>query len=155
MFTINHQGGMMKNKRGRKLRLTGFDYSEGGAYFVTICSHRGRLFFGRICNKIVILSQVGGIVNFEWLRTEQIREEIHLDEYVVMPNLIHGIVISERIVLDKEMSGGYPVGATSRSPLRSSGPVPESLGAMVAGFKTSVTVKVRKQLGVKNPQVWQ
>ena len=76
----------------RSIRLKEFDYSQFGAYFVTICSHQGECIFGEIVDGNFHLDKYGKIVEKEWLRSSEIREEIELDVYQVMPNHFHAIV---------------------------------------------------------------
>ncbi len=90
----------------RSIRLKGYDYSQAGFYFVTICCYQRQCLFGDIVDGVMQLNQYGEIVEKEWLRSPLIRQEIELDEYVVMPNHFHGIVIIN------------PVGANGRSPLQ-------------------------------------
>ena len=78
----------------RSIRLKGFDYSHPGICFITICTyhHRHHL-FGEIRNGVMQLNAFGSIVADEWMKSAAIRAEIELDEFVVMPNHIHGIVM--------------------------------------------------------------
>ena len=76
-------------------RLAGWDYSSDGWYFVTICTKDREGFFGNIENKTMVLNEIGKIVAEEWQKTETIRKNIALDEWVVMPNHVHGIVVIE------------------------------------------------------------
>ncbi len=77
----------------KSIRLKGYDYSQTGAYFVTICAHNRELLFGMVGNDKSQLNKFGQIVKTEWLVTAQIRENIELDEYVIMPNHFHGILL--------------------------------------------------------------
>jgi putative transposase len=77
----------------RSIRLKGFDYTQPGAYFVTINTHRRLSLFGEITEGVVRLNAFGEIANTEWLQTASIRREITLDEFIVMPDHFHGIVI--------------------------------------------------------------
>ena len=75
------------------IRLKDFDYSSPGAYFVT-CVMQDRLnLLGEIIDAGVKLNQFGNLVSTEWLRLPQRFPGIEIDEVVVMPNHIHGIVI--------------------------------------------------------------
>lgn len=139
---------MSRKKPGRRsIRLDDYDYTAPGAYFITVCSHQRKPIFGAIAEGQVILSSIGRIVESEWLRTERIRAEIALDEFVIMPNHIHGIVAIRR-------SGGRTekVGAHGHAPLRRP---PRSLGSMVARFKGAVTRAVRRRLSNTEYIVWQ
>lgn len=77
----------------RTVRYDGYDYTLHGAYFITICVDKHRPFFGRIDNDHVQLNWVGKIVEREWLRIAQLRDNVALDEYIVMPNHFHAVVL--------------------------------------------------------------
>jgi putative transposase len=82
----------------RLLRLPGYDYSNNGAYYVTICIHdRTQRLFGDVINDKMKLSDVGYIVYNQWQQLPERFPHIQLDEFVVMPNHVHGIVIINRI----------------------------------------------------------
>jgi len=77
----------------RSIRLAGYDYSQAGAYFVTVCAHDRICLFGDIMNGDMRLNDAGKIVHDEWLRTAGIRSNVELDVFVVMPNHFHGIIL--------------------------------------------------------------
>jgi hypothetical protein len=77
----------------RSLRLQGHDYSRAGAHFVTICAHDRECLFGDVMGDQVVLSACGAIVEEEWECTAVVRPSVCLDESIVMPNHIHGIVV--------------------------------------------------------------
>ena len=76
----------------RSIRLSGYDYSHAGAYYVTMVAVHRECLFGKIENGEVRLNDFGNIVREEWLQTMQVRPNIELDEFVVMPNHFHGIL---------------------------------------------------------------
>ena len=79
------------------IRLKGYDYAQSGLYFITICCHNRACIFGHIENGIMIMNQYGKIAHNHWKNTIEIRNNIELHEFVVMPNHIHGIIqISRR-----------------------------------------------------------
>ncbi|MEO0408413.1 MAG: hypothetical protein AAF289_13780 [Cyanobacteria bacterium P01_A01_bin.135] len=80
------------NNRRRSIRLPGYDYSASGLYFVTICTYQRQCLFGAVVNGEMRLNDLGQIVAAEWVRSADIRREIECDEWVVMPNHVHGIV---------------------------------------------------------------
>jgi REP element-mobilizing transposase RayT len=101
------------------------------------------MLFGKIVENEMELNRRGEIVKEEWFASANIRNEIRLfpDEFVVMPNHLHGIV--------------WIVGAAGR-PLqneRPHGPAPKSLGSFVAGYKSSVTKRMRDEL--HETGIWQ
>jgi len=75
-------------------RLKGFDYSGAGAYFVTICTRKKLQWFGAVENGAMNLSSIGQIIQEEWLKTPTIRSYISLDDWCIMPDHMHGILIS-------------------------------------------------------------
>ncbi len=83
----------MDEFRRRSIRLPGHDYAGEAVYFVTLCTWEKQNIFGTIKNGIVQLSPFGEIVNSEWLRTPQIRHEILLGAYIIMPNHFHAVVV--------------------------------------------------------------
>ncbi len=148
----------------RSIRLPGYDYTQPGAYFVTICTHERAHLFGHVVDGDMVLNAFGKIVWEEWFRSAEIRAEIELfpDEFVVMPNHIHGIVwIMETNDHNVGAHGRAPViGPTGRSPLRippahPRGPAARSLGSFIAGFKSAVTKRINTLRGTPGARVWQ
>jgi REP element-mobilizing transposase RayT len=76
----------------RSIRLQGYDYTQPGAYFVTIVAHQRLPLFGEIAGGVVQLSACGKIARAEWLKTAVLRRETALDEFIIMPNHFHAIV---------------------------------------------------------------
>lgn len=83
----------MNPQHRRSIRLSGYDYRAAGAYFITICAHEKRPVFGTMRNDKIMLNVYGKIVEEEWLRTAELRPNIDLDEWVIMPNHFHAIVV--------------------------------------------------------------
>jgi REP element-mobilizing transposase RayT len=136
-----------RKQRRRSIRLPGYDYSQPGMYFVTICVEGKACLFGEVVKGEMAVNEYGRIVQEEWSRSAEIRREIQLDEFVVMPNHVHGIV---------EIIEPPSVGATGRSPLRlKPGPPPRSLGSFVAGFKSAVTTRINILRGTPDVPLWQ
>jgi len=75
------------------VRLKEYDYSQPGAYFITVCTQKGECVFGDVVGGEIVLNQLGEIVKTEWLKTFDLRRNLILDEYIVMPNHFHGIII--------------------------------------------------------------
>lgn len=74
-------------------RLSGYDYSQPGAYFITIVTYNRQCSFGNIIDGEMMLNEFGVLVQNEWLKTGIIRPNINIDTFVVMPNHLHGIII--------------------------------------------------------------
>jgi putative transposase len=74
------------------LRLKGYDYSNAGLYFITICCQDRVWRFGRVDNGKMILNEFGQIANDEWTKLESRFENFELDVFQIMPNHMHGII---------------------------------------------------------------
>ena len=92
----------------------------------------------------MVLNDIGKIVADEWIKTGDIRDEIELDAWVVMPNHFHGIVMIRR--------GDRPVAPT---PTPLPGPRPKSIGSLMSGFKSAVTKRINKIRQTPGISVWQ
>jgi putative transposase len=135
----------------RSTRLKEYDYSQAGAYFVTIVTAGRQCLLGEIADTEMRLNKFGEIVRAEWERGPEIRREVELGAFVVMPNHFHGIVILSSSAPD----GADDVGATGRSPLRPYGPPRKSLSVLMAGFKSSVTKQINVTRNMPGAPVWQ
>ena len=86
-----------KNKyRIQSHRMPKWDYSANGSYFITLVTQNRECNLGQINNGEMIFSGFGKIVNDEWLESFLIRDELLLDEYIIMPNHIHAIVVLDK-----------------------------------------------------------
>ena len=144
----------------RSIRLPGYDYAQAGGYFVTFCTWRRECVFGDVVKGEMVLSPWGEIVQQEWLATPDIRQEIELDAFVVMPNHIHGIIWIVGATPTIEADGA-PVGAHGRAPLPDASDElslwrpPRSLGSFVAGYKSAVTKQVNVLRSAPGARLWQ
>ena len=77
----------------RSIRLRGYDYSSAGAYFVTMCAQNRELLFGDIVEGSMILNGAGMMVQTVWDEIPSHYPGIEIDEFIVMPNHLHGIII--------------------------------------------------------------
>ena len=88
---------LFKNKyRISSTRLKGWDYSKDGYYFVTICVKKQECLFGRINKDKMICTEIGRIACKYWQEIPEHFPFVRLDEYVVMPNHVHGIVVIDK-----------------------------------------------------------
>ena len=161
-----------KNKyRTTSHRKLNWDYNSAGAYFITICTQNRECNLGEIVkNKddaFLQLSEFGKIVAAEWHKSFEIRKELYCDEYILMPNHIHAIII-----LENDMDGngdcngnadadgipdadGNAVQTHGRASLRESNELresnkspsiphrlPKSISSFIAGFKSAVNSKI-------------
>jgi len=77
-------------------RLKDYDYSQEGAYFVTICVQDHLSLFGNVAENVMILSNAGMMLGKFWTDLPNKFDDVHIDLWVVMPNHFHGIVIINR-----------------------------------------------------------
>jgi REP element-mobilizing transposase RayT len=128
----------------RNLRVPEFDYSQPGAYFVTIVTHDRITFFGQIVDGEMVLNEVGKMVERVWIAIPEHFPNVELGEFVIMPNHIHGII-------------SISVEATHASPLPrvSKGPMPGSIGAIIGSFKSAATKRFHEIPHNPETQLWQ
>lgn len=77
----------------RSIRMEGYDYSQAGVYFVTVCVKDRECLLGEIGGGKMVLNEMGKIVEETWNDLTNHIENIELDEFMVMPNHVHGIVV--------------------------------------------------------------
>ena len=82
-----------KTYRVESTRLPEWDYGQNGSYFITVCTHNHVSRFGDIQDGHICLSHVGIIADILWHEIKNHARNIHLSEFVVMPNHVHGILI--------------------------------------------------------------
>lgn len=108
--------------RRRSIRLSGYDYTSAGAYFVTICAQNGECLFGRIGEDGLSLNEAGQMVDAAWQRLPERFPTLKLDAHVIMPNHFHAVLwIVENDVDD---------GNAAHRP---------ALGAIIGAFKSLTT----------------
>ncbi len=81
----------------RSIRLPDYDYSQGGYYFVTVCTKGQECLFGKIIDGEMILNNAGGMVKNEWKKLIDRFRNLQLKEFVIMPNHFHGIMKIQNI----------------------------------------------------------
>jgi putative transposase len=108
------------------VRLPGWDYRWAGVYCVTICTRNRIPWLGTVVDDGVELSELGHIVAREWQRVPRARPSVSLDEWIIMPDHLHGIIIF----------GHVPGGGGSKEPSRLDA---YSLGAVISQFKSGAT----------------
>lgn len=126
--------------RVESTRLPGWDYASAGYYFVTICTHERTCFLGEICNGVMVLSPQGEIVAEEWRRTEEMRENVALDDWVIMPNHLHGIVVIRGAPVETHCNTSLP----RQQPANTFGPQKNNLASIIRGFKGCATKRIRE-----------
>lgn len=73
-------------------RIKGYDYSQPGSYFITLCAHNRDCWFGKVIDGTIQLSPMGKVASDCWWQIPRHFPNVVLDEFVVMPNHLHGII---------------------------------------------------------------
>jgi len=132
----------------RSIRLRGYDYTQSGAYFITICIQNRKSLFGKIVNGAMHLNDAGRMVERIWNALPILHPGLETDEFIVMPNHLHGIIFIAGTgfvagPIDDERDDGREIPnpgldqATTRvDPTKS-----QNIGDIVGGFKSRVTVE--------------
>src|SRR5579884_3843049 len=85
---------LFRNKyRIETIRRTDWNYAASGCYFVTICNKNKRCYFGRIVDAQMDFSALGKCAEACWREIPSHHKNVTLDEYIVMPNHVHGIIV--------------------------------------------------------------
>ncbi len=127
----------------RSIRLPGYDYSSPGAYFVTICTFRRACLFGEISGGEMHLSPLGKVAKQEWLRLPARFPLIQLDDFVVMPNHEHGIIVIQDTGPGTLIREGF------------GHPVAHSLATIVRSYKAAVTLKANIPNRIWQDNFWE
>ena len=143
----------------RSIRLKGYDYTRAGVYFVTIVTQNRACLFGHIVAGEVRLNAFGQVVaeTWQWLATQY--DYVELDEWVVMPNHLHGIII---ITETGDGGGGSRtaptvIGTTVPTVVAPDAPTVKRkpLGRLIGAFKTVSTKRINEYRGTPGVVVWQ
>ena len=132
----------MNNRNRKPNRLQDYDYSQTGYYLVTICTQDRINYFGEIEQVRMQLNDIGQIVTDCWQGIPEHFHDTALDEFIVMPNHIHGIVIIKGN--DFLRDDGDGVGNNDRCSLRNARNM-QLLPKIISQYKSSVTRMIRKQ----------
>ncbi len=147
----------MTERPARKLtRLAGYDYSQNGAYFVTICTHNREVLFWEIVDGEMSLTSAGEIVLACWNDLVKHYPYAEYDAFVIMPNHIHAIVM-----LINDNVPASPVGKGLR-PFRTTSQFPEtlpvkaqSLPKIMGSLKSFSARRINEQRDMPGVAVWQ
>jgi putative transposase len=143
----------------RSLRWAEYDYTQAGVYSVTLCVKDRQCLFGDVVGEEMRLSAFGRIALDCWNEIPRHIPAVVLDEFVVMPNHMHGIVVITDPDTDGGVMGGFGgfVGGMHASPLhdnryrlRS-----RSLGSIVGSYKSAVTKRINTARQTPGAPVWQ
>lgn len=114
----------------RSIRLKGYDYSQAGAYFVTICTQNRACLFGEVVGGDLRLNDAGTIARQCWLEIPIHFPNTELDEFVIMPNHVHGIIVLVE-------------------------PPTRSIPTIIGSFKSATTKRINEYRSTPGTPVWQ
>lgn len=126
--------------RRRSIRVKGYDYSQAGMYFLTICTHERACLFGEVTGGIMHPNDAGCIVQATWNALPEHYAHVMLDVFVIMPNHVHGIV-----VLNSAERAGLKPAPTTR----------HGLSEIVRAFKTFSSRCINNCQGTRGSRIWQ
>jgi putative transposase len=145
--------GTSQDRHRRSIRLPDYDYSQPGAYFITMVTYRRDFLFGEIVDGEMRLSPMGHIASEHWRAIPEHFPHVELGAYVVMPNHVHGIIM---------INGRSDAGASERrgttmscpNPREGFGkPVKGSIPTIIRSYKASVTNRIQKEFNAA--AIWQ
>ncbi|HAO99202.1 MAG TPA: transposase [Fibrobacteres bacterium] len=142
------------NKHHRQTtRLRGYDYASPGTYFVTLNAQNRLHLFGEIVNGSVQLNMYGKLAFDCWEQIPTHFPYVHLDEFIIMPNHVHGIL---QILKDPIESVGTRHAVSRRDPKELFGnPISGALSTIIRSFKSETTRKINLLRGSPGEIVWQ
>jgi REP element-mobilizing transposase RayT len=157
---------MMSRKHNRRsIRLPGYDYTQPGAYFVTVCTHQNRRMFGHGADGGVALNLFGTVTETKWRRITEANDHVMLDAFVVMPNHLHAVIVilsrkddnpherwasGESVPSPYDDAGGDTMSLGQLVTCKSG-----SLGAIIGNLKSVVTRKINDIRHTPGEKVWQ
>jgi putative transposase len=134
-----------KKHHRRSIRLKNYDYTQPEYYFITICTYHRENTLGIIQNGEMECSKFGKIAEVYWQRLPTIFSYMKLDEYVIMPNHIHGIIQ----IIETSQNPNIT------NPNSKSGSIPHSINAIVQNFQSITTRKINKLENIRGTPFWQ
>ncbi len=159
-----------ENFRRQSLRMRGYDYTQKGAYFVTICIKNRECLLGEITDGKSRLNLFGKIVQYHWQKIPVHFHHVKLDEFVFMPNHMHGILLfvdeggkkndnaasmhfnQTPLKLEENTSGNASTLPDKPPPC---GTLPGSLSAVIQNFSSITTRKINRIRKTPGTGFWQ
>lgn len=144
----------------KSIRLQGYDYSQAGAYYVTIVTFHRDCLFGEIVNEEMFLNEYGKIADECWRAIPEHFPNVELGLHVIIPNHMHGIIVinndesrSTTATIDDGRRGAAMLRPYDDNPTHKINVKPGSLGAIVRSFKSAVSYRIHKELNATG--IWQ
>jgi len=142
----------------RSIRLKGYDYTQAGAYFVTICSYQREHIFGEIVKGEMKLNNFGLVAKQQWEKLPKRFPNVELGAFVIMPNHEHGVI---QIIEDErrgtaENLQNFDRESSRRAPTeRFQKPVSGSIPTIVRSYKSAVAYRINLLRNTNGVPVWQ
>jgi REP element-mobilizing transposase RayT len=128
----------------QSIRLKNYDYSQAGAYFITICTHQKQCLFGNIKNGRMRLNHLGAIADQYWQQIPEHFPNTALDIYIIMPNHLHGILW----IIESDKN--------EENPRKFGNIVKRSISSMMRSYKAVVTKEIKKACNLQGRySIWQ
>ena len=129
----------------KSIRLTGYDYTQNGAYFITICTYKKQCWFGNIVDGKMQSNYLGKIVLNFWQALPNRFFNLKIDTFIIMPNHLHGILILENLAHASENHNAEQFGK----------PIAGSIPTVIRSFKSAVTKRINTMRSGTYPPIWQ
>ncbi len=136
----------------RSIRLRAHDYSAPAIFFITICTHVDGPSFGNITHDQMTLNECGQLVESCWKEIPSHFPHVELDEFIIMPNHVHGILVARPVAKDRRGVACY---APTNCNRRFRSPGTDSLGAIIRSFKSAAARRINQLRGSPDAAVWQ
>ena len=141
----------VETRRRSPIRITGYDYSQEGAYFVTICAQGRKSLFGNVVDDQMQLTKYGALVHSYWHELPFKYSFINLDHFVIMPNHTHGIIIIVGAGSPRPYDTSSPNGGGETPPLQNH----STLSQIIGYFKYQSAKRINNLKGTPGAKVWQ
>lgn len=138
----------------QSIRLQNYDYTQPGAYFVTVCATQRECLFGEVLNGVMRPNAIGDLVIQTWHSLPQRFANVKLDEFVVMPNHVHGVVCIGEMA-NKSCRDACEDAASNAPTAAQSDPVQKSLADVVRAFKSISAIAGNRLLQRQGQPLWQ
>ena len=145
------------------LRLCNYDYTQAGAYFVTLCVHNRECLLGEIAGDVMQLSDLGLIVAQTWDALPSRFPAVELDASVIMPNHVHGIIVlnnpqscptsSDSVGAELALPAAKSTPETQKKPGDAS--IAPTLGRVIQAFKSLSAIACNRAAGRTGVPFWQ
>jgi putative transposase len=141
----------------RSIRLQGYDYSQAGAYYITMVAWHRECLFGEVVNGEMMLSKFGLVAKQQWEKLPKRFPNIELGAYMIMPNHMHGNIL----IIDGRGTAENPKildeGSSRRAPTHEQyqKPVKGSIPTIIRSYKSAVSYRINLMRGTDGIPVWQ